>query len=80
MNVELLVAQIKEAVSNASDNLEACRSGFLSLIVPNVRVIGKTRIHSLSTLVDLTLRKAKRVIAPILAFEGLLLILLLSVL
>jgi putative membrane protein len=80
MNQELLLRHIKEAASKALAKLEACKSVSLSLTVPNVRVIGKTRIHSLSTMVDLALQRAKQIIVPIFAFEGLLLILFLSVL
>ena len=80
MNHELLIGYIKESVSNAAACLESCRAACLSMVVPKVRVIGKTRIHSLSTMVDMALQKAKQVIVPVFAFEGFLLVLFLSVL
>jgi hypothetical protein len=48
--------------------------------VPKVRVIGQARIHAISTLVDVALRRAKEVVVPIFGLEGILLILLLVVL
>jgi hypothetical protein len=48
--------------------------------VPKVRVIGKARLESLSTLVDKALRRAKQTVAPLFISEGLLLILLLALL
>jgi len=80
MDTDLLIKYLKEAATKASESLETCKAGCLSLIVPKVRVIGKSRIHSLSALVDLALRKAKQVMVPIFVFEGFLLILYLAVL
>jgi putative membrane protein len=80
MNHDLLLGYVKEAASAASARLELGRTGSLSLTVPKVRVIGKARIEGFSTLIDQALHKAKRVVVPIFGFEGLLLILLLTVL
>jgi len=80
MDHDLLAKYLKEAATKASGNLEPCKAGCLSLVVPKVRVIGKSRIHSLSTLVDLALQKAKQVVVPIFAVEGLLLVMYLAVL
>jgi hypothetical protein len=60
--------------------LESCRAACQHLVVPKVRVIGADRIHSLTTLVDMALQKAKQIIVPIFAVEGILLILFLAVL
>ncbi len=80
MSHEKLIGYVKEAASIASARLEPCAVGSISLTVPNVRVIGKSRIEALSTLIDQALQKAKRVVVPIFGLEGLLLILLLAVL
>jgi hypothetical protein len=50
------------------------------MVVPEVRVIGKARLESLSLLVDKALQRAKQIVAPIFALEGLILILLLALL
>ncbi len=70
---DLFFKYVKEVATRASECLEVCKAGSSSIIVPKVRVIGKTRIHSLSTLVDLALHRAKEVVVPIIAFEGFLL-------
>lgn len=80
MNQDTLLAYIKSAVQTAAGNLEPCKAGCLSTVVPKVRVIGGECITSLTVLVDKTLQKAKRIVVPIFATEGLLLILLLALL
>jgi predicted neutral ceramidase superfamily lipid hydrolase len=72
-----LISHIKKAVQKAASKLETCKAGFLSTVVPKVRVIGGDCLASLTVLVDKTLQKAKRVIVPIFGIEGLILILLL---
>jgi putative membrane protein len=80
MNHELLIGYITEAAKAAVAKLETCKAGCKRLVVPKVRVIGQARLESLSLLVDTALKKAKQIVAPIFAFEGLLLILLLALL
>jgi putative membrane protein len=80
MNHEILLGHIKEAASAALARLEPCTASSLTITVPKVRVIGQARIQALSTLVDDALQRAKRIVVPIFALEGLLLILLLAVL
>ena len=80
MNHEMLIGYIKEVASTAMARLEPCTAGSLTITVPKVRVIGQARIQALSTLVDEALQRAKRIVIPIFALEGLLLILLLAVL
>jgi putative membrane protein len=80
MNHEVLLSHIREAASAALARLAPCSAGWLTLTVPKVRVIGQARIHGLSTLVDAALQRAKQIVVPIFALEGLLLILLLAVL
>ncbi len=80
MNHDLLLSYVKDVASAAEAGLESCRSGWLSLTVSNVRVIGKARIEGFSVLIDQALQRAKRVVVPIFGLEALLLILLLVVL
>ena len=77
---DLLLKYIKGGASKALENLEACKASCLSIIVPEVHVIGQEKIYSLSTLVDLAIKRAKQVVVPVFGFEGLLLALFLYVL
>jgi putative membrane protein len=78
MNHDTLISYIVNVAKNADANLESAKAGCKHLIVPQVRVIGKARIESLSTLVDKALVKAKRTVVPVFLTEGLVLILLLT--
>jgi putative membrane protein len=80
MNHERLISYIKEAAKTAAAKLESSKAGCRSVVVPKVRVIGDTRLESLSTLIDKALQKAKQIVIPIFAFEGLFLIFLLAIL
>ncbi|XHH08115.1 MAG: DUF2070 family protein [Candidatus Bathyarchaeia archaeon] len=80
MNNEVLINHMIDAAKTAAANLEPARAGCKHLVVPQVRVIGGSRIGSLSLLVDKALVKAKRVVVPVFLTEGLLLILLLALL
>ena len=77
MDHDLLIRYIDEAVGTADANLEESKAGCIQFVVPQVRVIGEERLHSISSLVDKAIVKAKKVVAPIFGTEGLLLILLL---
>ena len=77
---ELLIRYIIEASKTAEANLETCKAGCKRVVIPDVRVIGQSRLESLSLLVDTALKKAKQIVFPIFALEGLLLILLLALL
>jgi putative membrane protein len=80
MDHKILISYIQKATKAAAANLETCNAGCLRLVVPKVRVIGKERIESLSRLVDKALQRAKQTVAPIFVSEGLILILLLTIL
>jgi len=80
MNRETLTSYVQEAAKTAAAHLEHCKAGCLRMVVPEVRVIGKARLESLSMLVDKALQRAKQIVAPIFALEGLILILLLALL
>jgi len=73
----LLIEYIKNVASKASEQLEECKAGSLSVTVPQVRVIGKERLHSLSSLVELAFKRAKQIVVPVFGLEGALLVLLL---
>lgn len=77
MDHEVLIRYIGEVAKKAESNLEACKVGCLQFVVPQVRVIGEERLHSISTLVDKAIVKAKRIVVPIFGLEGLILLLLL---
>jgi len=80
MNHETLIGYITDAAKAAAASLESCKVGCKRVVVPKVRVIGQARLESLSLLVDTALKKAKQIVVPIFALEGLLLILLLALL
>jgi putative membrane protein len=77
MNHMRLIEHIKSAVLAAAKNMEPCKAGHLKLVVPKVRVIGVEFLNSVSTLVDQTIQKAKRILLPIFGAEHLLLIVIL---
>jgi putative membrane protein len=78
MSHQSLISYIQEAAKAAAANLATCSAGSLRMVVPNVRVIGKARLESLSMLVDKALQRAKKTVIPIFASEGLILILLMA--
>jgi putative membrane protein len=75
MNHEKLINSIKQATANALASLEPARAGFRTVSVPNVKVIGRERLESLSLLTDKGLRRAKQTIIPVCFFSGLFLML-----
>ncbi len=77
MNHEKLLGYIKEIAVAAIANLERSKAECRRIKVPNVKVIGKTKLESLSLLTDRTLKKAKKTIIPILTLSGLLLMIVL---
>jgi putative membrane protein len=80
MNHETLINYIQDAAKAAATSLETCNAGCRHLVVPEVRVIGKARLETLSLLVDKALQRAKQIVVPIFASEGLILILFLALL
>jgi putative membrane protein len=78
MSHEVLIGCICEVAKKAEANLEASKAGCLRLVVPQVRVIGKARLQSMSLLVDKAIQKAKQTLIPVFGLEGLFLILLLA--
>jgi putative membrane protein len=78
MDQQKIITYITEATKSAAANLEPAKAGCKHLVVPQVRVIGGSRIGSLSMLVDKALIKAKQVVVPTFLIEGIILILLLA--
>ncbi|MCW4006616.1 MAG: DUF2070 family protein [Candidatus Bathyarchaeota archaeon] len=77
MNHQALIKYIKAAAQTAQANLEPCKSGSLTITIPDVQVIGSDSLSSLTVLVDKAIQKAKQLVVPIFGIEGLLLLLLL---
>lgn len=78
MNHDQLISQIINVAKAAVANIEDAKAGCMRLVVPQVRVIGKSRIESLSLLIDMALQRAKKTVVPFFALDGLILILLLT--
>ena len=75
---EKLIGYIKEATLAAVSDLERAKATAHSITVPNVKVIGAKKLEALCLLTDRTIQKAKRVVVPIFATSGILLMLLLA--
>lgn len=77
MDQDILLNYVMEAAKKAMANLEVSKAGCIQFTVPDVRVIGEERLHSVTTLVDKAIEQAKKTAPVIFGVEGLLLILLL---
>jgi len=77
MDREKLLGYIREAVMKAEAVLGEARFSYGELTVPDVKVIGAKQLESLCLLIDKALRRAKLAVAPVFAFSGLALMLLL---
>jgi putative membrane protein len=73
-----LIGYIKKAALAAVSDLERAKATARSITVPNVKVIGEKKLETLCLLTDRTLQKAKKIIIPIFAASGILLMLLLT--
>jgi putative membrane protein len=80
MNHAALINYITQAAQSAASKLEPSKAAAFSFTVPKVRVIGGDCIENLSLLVDKVLQRAKHIIAPIFAAEGVVLVVLLLLL
>jgi putative membrane protein len=80
MNRDLIISHLCDVAKKAEANLEPCKAGAASLVVPQVRVIGEAYLQAMSTLVHRSIQKAKQMLLPVFGLEGLFLILLLIVL
>jgi putative membrane protein len=79
MDHETLINQITNAAQKAAGNLETCKAGCQQIVVPKVRVLGGDCLNFMTVLVDKTIQKAKCIVVPTFAVEGLILILLLAI-
>jgi putative membrane protein len=75
MNHEKVIDSIKQATASALAGLGPARAGFRTVSVPNVKVIGREQLESLSRLTDKGLQRAKQTIIPVCFVCGLLLML-----
>lgn len=75
MDRQRLIDYIKEAALAAISDLEPAKAACRSITVPEVKVIGAKRLETLSLLTDKTFQKAKKIVVPIFAASGLLLML-----
>jgi putative membrane protein len=80
MNHDTLIAHIKTVADAAKANLEPCTAGYQRLTVPQVRVIGGDFLGFITALIDKTIQQAKLMAPAIFGAEGLIFILLLSLL
>jgi predicted neutral ceramidase superfamily lipid hydrolase len=80
MNHDTLIAHIKTVADAAKANLEPCTAGYQRLTVPQVRVIGGDFLGFITALIDKTIQQAKLMAPALFGAEGLIFILLLSLL
>jgi putative membrane protein len=80
MDQDKLIKYITDVVKTAASNLEPAKAGSKHFFVPQVRVIGGSRIASLSLLVDKAIKRAKQIVVPVFFAEGILLFFLLTLL
>lgn len=78
INHEKLIAYIKRATLAAVSDLERAKAAARSITVRNVKVIGEKKLEKLCLLTDRVIRKAKKIVIPIFATSGILLMLFLA--
>jgi putative membrane protein len=74
---DAVIGYVKETVLSALSNLEPVKAACANIKIPKIKVIGGKQLEKLCLLIDNTLQKAKKAIVPILASNGLLLMLIL---
>lgn len=80
MDHELLIKYIQKATNTALSNLEMVNAGGHAITVPSVKVIGEKMLKSLSQLANRTFQRAKKLVVPIFASAGVLLMVFLGLL
>jgi len=78
INHEKLIDYIKRATLAAVSDLERAKAAARSITVRNVKVIGEKKLEKLCLLTDRVIRKAKKIVIPIFATSGILLMLFLA--
>jgi len=71
-----LINYIKQAATNALDNVEPAEASWRTEIIPNVNVIGEKQIETLCLVADKTAKQAKRLAVSLFSAASVLLILL----
>lgn len=72
---EKLTGYIKEAIVAATSNLERVKVACRKVEIRNVKVIGEKALETLCLLIDKAKRRAKRIVAPVFASSGTILML-----
>ena len=75
INHEKLIKHVKEAVNAAISNLEPVKSGCRQITISGVTVIGEKLLGKLCVLIDKTVQRARKIVIPVFAFTGLILML-----
>lgn len=75
---EKLIGYIKRATLAAVSDLERAKAAARGITVRNVKVIGEKKLETLCLLTDRVIRKAKKIVIPIFATSGILLMLFLA--
>jgi len=75
-----LIEYIKEATMKALENVEPTKVSWRTMSVPNVKVIGKKQIETLSLIAEETFQRAKKLAVLLFSTSGILLTLLATVL
>jgi putative membrane protein len=75
INHEKLIKYVKEAVNAAISNLEPVKSACRQITISEVTVIGEELLEKLCLLIDKTVQRARKIVVPIFAFTGLILML-----
>jgi len=70
---EKLLEYVRKAVVMALSNMEPAKAGYIVESIRGVKVIGEKRITELCSLIEPTIKKAKRIAVPIFLTAGLLL-------
>jgi len=74
---ESLIQHIRDATFMALSGLEPVKAACRRITLSDIKVIGEKKLETLCLLIDKTLQKAKKIVIPIFAIDGLLLMLVL---
>jgi len=75
MDHQKLIEYVNKATLSALSNLERAKASCNKATVPDVKVIGEESLQKLCLLIDTNLKRAKKIVVPIFASSGLLLML-----
>jgi putative membrane protein len=78
MEHEMLLKHVKDTTLVALSGLKSVKVACNKITVPNVKVIGGKQLEALCLLIDKALQRTKRIIVPLCASVGLLLMLVLT--